>query len=199
MGGAGDRRPTRTPSRCSRTTRSWAARREAGRVHPDAAVHAAAEGQPRGLDGRAKRRRRTTGSCSSSSSRSRRSSSARGRSSRASTRIRSSRRRSRCGTSRARGDPGHAAGDPDRGVAALRAAAVPAVARGPHSRAEARDRRLPEPDRHGGDARPGARPDLRPRPSPRSRPIAGEQRDVSRAGVVGDPWRPARPSRNQRR
>ena len=36
-------------------------------VHPDAALHAAAEGQPRGLDGRAQRRRATTGSswCSS--------------------------------------------------------------------------------------------------------------------------------------
>ena len=54
-----------------------------------------------------------------------------------------------------RGDPGHADGDSDRGVADLRAAALPARAGGPHSRADARHRRLPEPHRHGADARPG--------------------------------------------
>ena len=50
------------------------------------------------------------------------------------------------------GHLGHAARHPDRRIAALRAAAVPAIARGPHPRAEARHRRVSEPDRHGGDA-----------------------------------------------
>ena len=49
-----------------------AAGRGRTRVHPDAAVHAARQGQPRGLDGRAQRRRATTASWPSSSSRSRR-------------------------------------------------------------------------------------------------------------------------------
>ena len=55
------------------------------------------------------------------------------------------------------GDPGHAARDSDRGVAALRAAAVPAVARGPHPRAQAGHRRVSEPDRDGRDADARAR------------------------------------------
>ena len=55
---------------------------ETGRgVHPDAAVHAAAEGQPGGVDGRAQRRRALRQAARCSSSRSRSWSSARGRSS----------------------------------------------------------------------------------------------------------------------
>ena len=57
-----------------------------------------------------------------------------------------------------RGDPGHADGDSDRGVADLRAAAVPARAGRPHPRADARDRRVSELDRDGAHARCRARP-----------------------------------------
>ena len=46
---------------------------------------------------------------------------------------------------------------PDRGVADLRAAAVPARVGRPHPRADARDRGLSEPDRDGADARGRAR------------------------------------------
>ena len=58
------------------------------------------------------------------------------------------------------GAPGHAARHSDRGIADLRPAAVPPLGRGTHPGAEARDRRLPEPDRDGGDARSGSRPSL---------------------------------------
>ena len=50
---------------------------------------------------------------------------------------------------------------PDRGVADLRAAAVPARAGRTHPRADARHRRLREPDRDGADARRGSRAALR--------------------------------------
>ena len=61
-----------------------------------------------------------------------------------------------------RGQLGHAAGDSRRGVAPLRAAALPAIRQG-HPRAEARRRRLPEPNRHAGDAEGGADSDFRRR------------------------------------
>src|SRR5439155_22866818 len=57
------------------------------------------------------------------------------------------------GPARLRGDPRQPAGHPDRGVAPLRAAAVPAGRGRPHPRAEARRGRLPEPGGDGGDAR----------------------------------------------
>ena len=50
--------------------------------------------------------------------------------------------------------------DPDRGVAALRPAALPARRGRADPRAEAGDRGLPEPDRDGGDARRRARAHL---------------------------------------
>ena len=58
-----------------------AAGRDEDRVHPDAAVHAAREGQPVGVDGRAQRRRALRPPARLPVSRSRRSSTARGRSS----------------------------------------------------------------------------------------------------------------------
>ena len=75
-----------------------------------------------------------------------------------------------------RGDPGHADGDPDRGVAALRAPAVPARAAGTHPRADARDRRLPELHRDGAHARCRARRGSSPPRPIRARPRAAAGR-----------------------
>ena len=50
------------------------------------------------------------------------------------------------------GDPGEPAGDPHRGVAPLRPAALPRGGARPAAGAQARDRRLREPHRHGRDA-----------------------------------------------
>ena len=103
VGGAGDRRRAADALPMQPVLHDDAAARRGRRgVHPDAAVHAAAEGQSRGLDGGAQRRRALREDARVPAFRSRKSSSVRGRSWRASTRIRRSRRRSRCGTSRGR-------------------------------------------------------------------------------------------------
>ena len=80
-----------------------------------------------------------------------------------------------------RGHLGHAARDPDQRVAALRAAALSAVARRPHSRAEARHRRVSEPDRDGRNADAGARRDLRAR---RGQALAPDRLASSATSVV---------------
>ena len=90
-----------------------------------------------------------------------------------------------------RGHPGHAAGDPDRGVADLHPSAVPEGGGRLDPRAEARHRRLPEPDRDGRDARRRARADL-----PRRRPSAGPPVDAG-AARCGQPAAP--PRRSKRR
>ena len=99
------------------------------RVHPDAAVHAAAQGQPRGLDGGAQRRRALRPAAGVPVPE------AEGR-----LRPAADRRAHQPGPGHLAadhavepagvgGDPGHAAGHPDRGVAALRPAALPARGR----------------------------------------------------------------------
>ncbi len=118
-------------------------------VHSDAAVHAAAEGQSRRVDGGAERRRELRPSDRVSVSQADRD-----------LRSPSGRRANQSGSGHRAadyvvepaglgGDPGHAAGDSDRGIAHLHPAAVPARRRRVHSRAEARDRGVSEPDRHG--------------------------------------------------
>ena len=134
-----------------------------GRVHPDAAVHAAPARQPRGVARGAQRRRalRTAARL-------------RVPEAEAGLRPAAGRRAHQPGPddlaadhavepAGIAGDLGHADGDSDRGVADLRAAAVPAGAGRTHPRADARHRRLREPDRDGGDARGGSRAALRHR------------------------------------
>jgi uncharacterized protein len=132
-----------------------AAGRERGRVHPDAALHAPAEGQPRRLDGGAQRRRQLRASDGLPVPEGD-----------GDLRPAPDRRAHQPGSGDRAADhalepaglgghPGHAARDSDRGVARLHQAAVPARGRRLDSRAEARHRRLPEPDRDGGDARAG--------------------------------------------
>ena len=157
------------------------------RVHPDAAVHAPAEGEPGGLDGGAERRRRTTASCSCSSSRSRRSSSGPkqivgkiNQDEVISPQI------TLWNQQGSRVIWGTLLVIPDQRVAALRAAAVPAVAGSQDSRAEAGHRRVPEPDRDGRNADARARSHLRAVGHRRAgaRP-AVEQRHVRRHDDAG--------------
>ncbi len=93
------------------------------------------------------------------------------------------------------GDPGHADGHSDRGVAALRAAALPARAAGPHPRTHARDRGLSELDRDGAHARRGAGPALLARGDSRPPGAAAGCRDGERrrhgAGHRHGPGAPA--------
>ena len=126
-------------------------------VHPDAAVHAAGQGQPGRVDGRAQRRRQ----------------------------LRPPRRlpvpeadrdlRAAAGgradqpgpgdlaadhaveSAGVGSDPGHTAGHSDRRVADLHPPALPPRRRRTDPGAETRHRRLPEQHRHGGDADGGAR------------------------------------------
>ena len=64
VGGAGDRRPAGQALADAAVLHDHEAAGRAGRgVHPDAALHAAAEGQPRRLDGGAQRRRALRASC----------------------------------------------------------------------------------------------------------------------------------------
>ena len=134
-----------------------AAGREGAGVHPDAPVHAAAEGQPRRVDGGAQRRR------SVRAPRRVPVSEADGH-----LRAAADRRAHQPGSGHraadhavepagVRSDPGDAAGHPDRGVADLHPSAVSARGRRLDSGAQARDRRVSESDRHGGDARARAR------------------------------------------
>ena len=144
-----------------------AAGREGAGVHPDAPVHAAAEGQPRRVDGGAQRRRSV----------------------RAPRRVpvpeadghlraEADRRAHQPGPGHraadhavepagVRSDPGDAAGHPDRGVADLHPSAVSARRRRLDSGAQARDRRVSESNRHGGDARTRARSALPGTDTPR--------------------------------
>ena len=81
------------------------------------------------------------------------------------------------------GHPGHAAGDPDRGVADLHPAAVPARVGRPDSRTEPRHRRAPGSDRDGRDARGRSRPHLpRRRLGAATVEAAGPQTTVDGAG-----------------
>ena len=96
VAGGADRRRVVPPAH-----RDAPSRRAGAGVHPHAAVHAAAEGQPRGLDGGAERRRATTASSPCTASRGRASCSARTRSPTGSTRTPRSRARSRSGISAA--------------------------------------------------------------------------------------------------
>ncbi|PYP99686.1 MAG: hypothetical protein DMF82_24130, partial [Acidobacteria bacterium] len=126
-----------------------AAGRDAGGVHRDAPVHAAGEGQPGGLDGGAQRRRpvRPAGRLPVPEAEGRvRAAPGRGPHQPGPGDLAADHAVEPAGL---RGDPGHAAGDPDRELAALHPPAVPARHRRPDPRAEARDRGLPEPHRHG--------------------------------------------------
>ncbi len=127
--------------------------RSARRVHPDAAVHARAQGQPRGVDGRAIR------SGAVRAARGVRVSAPDG-----GLRAAADHRAHQSGPGHLAanhavepaglaGDSGHAAGHPDRGSAALRAPAVSARVGRADSRAESRDRRVSGSDRDGRDAR----------------------------------------------
>src|SRR5438552_2023593 len=133
--------------------RDAAAGGAAGGVHSDGAVHAARQGQPGGVDGGAKRRGalRPAGAVSLPQ---------------AEPRLRPDPDRQphqpahrglapdfAVGPARLRGDPRPPARHPDRGVADLRAAALPAGRGRTHPGDEAGRRRSREPSGHGGDAR----------------------------------------------
>ena len=133
-----------------------AAGRAGARVHSDAALHAGPQGQPRVLDGRPQRRRALRAA-------------ARLPVSKAEGRLRSAADRgadqSGPGDRSAdhalesaglRSAAGHVARHSDPGIADLHPPALPALGRRTHPGAETRDRRAPEPDRDGRDARPGA-------------------------------------------
>ena len=136
---------------------------DARRVHPDAAVHAGAQGQPGRVDGRAIRSRAIRA--------------ARGvRVSATDDRVRAApdHRAHQSGPgdlaadhavepAGLAGDSGHAARHSGRRSAAVRAAAVPAGVRRQNSGAEPRHRRLQGSDRDGADARRRARAHLRRR------------------------------------
>ena len=98
-----------------------------------------------------------------------------------------------------RGDPGHPAGDSDRGVAHLHPAAVSARSGRSHPRAQARHRRLPEPDRDGGNARGGHRAHLRRQPACARRPRVEAGRRQPRRAVRSRPLPPPSPWRARRR
>ena len=177
MGGAGHRHARRRAAHGAVLRGDAAARRDAGRVHPDAAVHAAPEGQPGGVDGLAQRRRSL-----------RRPGRVQVPEAEADLRAAAGRRPHQPGSgdlaadhavepAGLAGDPGHAAGDPGRGVAALRARALPEGRGRQDPGAEARHRRAPERDRDGGDAGRGDRSPVRQaglrRSAAAARPDAG--------------------------
>ena len=150
--------------------------RDAGRVHPDAAVHAAPEGQPGRVDGLAQRRRslRRPGRVQVPEAEADlRAAAGGGAHQPGSGDLAADHAVEPAGLA---GDPGHAAGDPDRGVAALRARALPEGRGRQDPGAEARHRRAPERDRDGGDAGRGDRSPVRQAGLRRSRRARGGRR-----------------------
>ena len=191
------------------------AERDQGGVHRDAALHAAAQGQPRRVDGGAQRRRalRAAGGVSvPEADAGVRPAPDRGADQPGPDDLAAGHALEPAGLA---GHLGHAARDPDRGVTHLRPPAVPQGALRPHPRAEARHRRLPEHDRDGGHPAAGARPDLRRRRGaagsrgrPGRRPTAASGggpaarrrprgRGARRPGARPLPARPPGPARRQ--
>ena len=142
--------------------RHAAAGRNADRVHPDAAAHAAAEGQPGRLDGRAKRRRelRQADGVPVPEAEGRvRAAPGRGAYQPGSGDLAADHALEPAGVG---SHPRQPARHPDRGIPALHPAALPAFGRWKDPRTQAHHRRVSEPDRDGEHPGRCDRQDFRP-------------------------------------